>query len=93
VKAQRGTRGELDLAGIAAGALEHIDSAKLIEIATGKGTESVFELPRGEVQILSAYKRSNARALMPLLNLVPPAFALVQHHRRLFDEDARVPAH
>src|SRR5581483_7839965 len=93
VEAECRPRRELNLAGIAACALEHINSAELIEITARECTEAVLQLPRREIQILRAHQRPNARALMPLLDLVPPALALVQHHRGLFDKHARVLAY
>ena len=61
----------------------------MVELAAGEPAQAVVEFPRGDVDVFGADERANAGALVALLDLVPPALALVLHHRRLFEEDAR----
>ena len=50
--------------------------------------EAVVEVPGGEVDVFGADEVADAGALVALLDLVPPALALIFDHGGLFDEDA-----
>ena len=88
VEALRGAGMEVDLGEIAAVGVEDIDEAELVEFAAGEPVQQVVEVPRGEVDIVGPDEVADAGAVVALLDLVPPALALVLHHGRLFDEDA-----
>ena len=68
--------------------VEDIDGSELVEVRAGVGLELVVQGPGGEVDILGADEVADAGALVALLDLVPPALALVLDHGGLFDEDA-----
>ncbi len=50
--------------------------------------EAVVEVPGGEVDVFGADEIADAGAVVALLDLVPPALALVFDHGGLFEEDA-----
>ena len=56
----------------------------------GEVAEAVVEVPGGEVDVFGADEVADAGAVVALLDLVPPALALVLDHGGLFDEDAGV---
>ena len=88
MKALRRPRVEVDLGEIGSVGIQNINRAKLVEFASAEVTQAVVERPWRDVDILRADEVSDAGTLMALLDLVPPALALVLHHRGLFDEDA-----
>ena len=53
-----------------------------------KFVEAVVEVPGGEVDVAGADEVADAGAVVALLDLVPPALALVLDHAWFFDEDA-----
>jgi len=89
MKAHGWAGGEVDLGEIAAVGVEDIDRAKLVEFAAAELMQTVVEVPWRHVDVFRADEIADARALVALLDLVPPTFALVLDHRGLFDEDAR----
>ena len=88
VKALCGACGEVDFGEVAAVGVEDIDCAELVEFDAGELVEAVVEIPGGEVDVLGTDEVADAGALMALLDLVPPALALVFDHGGLFSEDA-----
>ncbi len=88
VEALRGAGGEVDFGEIAAVGVEDVDCAELVEFDAGEGAQAVVEIPGRDVDVLGADEGADAGALVPLLDLVPPALALVLDHGGLFDEDA-----
>ena len=88
VEALGGPGGEVDLGEIAAVGVENVDSAKLVEFEAGELAQAVVEVPGRDVDILRADERADAGAVVALLDLVPPALALVLDHGRLLDENA-----
>ena len=50
--------------------------------------EAVVEVPGGEVDVFGANEVADAGAVVALLDLVPPALALIFDHGGFFDEDA-----
>ena len=50
--------------------------------------QAVVEVPGREVDVFGADEVADAGAVVALLDLVPPALALVLDHGGLFDEDA-----
>jgi hypothetical protein len=73
--------------------VEDIDSAELIEFDTGVHADAVVEIPWGEIDVVGFDEGADAAAVVALLDLVPPAFALVFDHGGLFDVHARLGAH
>ncbi len=88
VEALRGAGGEVDFGEVAAVGVEDVDGAELIEFAAGGAAQAVFEVPGGEVDVFGADEDADAGAVVALLDLVPPALALVFDHGGFFDEDA-----
>src|SRR6202021_578346 len=68
--------------------VEDIDGAELVELEAGELVEAVVEVPGGEVDVLGGNQIADAGAVVALLDLVPPALALIFDHGGLFDEDA-----
>ena len=56
MEAHRRTRGELNFAGVAAIAFEHVDGAELVELAAAIGANAVLQVPWREVEILGAHQ-------------------------------------
>ncbi len=88
VEALGGASGEVDFGEIAAVGFEDVDCAELVELETGEAAEAVIEFPGREVDVFGADEIADSRAVVALLDLVPPAFALVFDHGRFFEEDA-----
>ena len=89
VEALGGAGGEVDFGEVAAVGVEDVDCAELVEFDAGEFVEAVVEVPGGEVDVLGADEVADAGAVVALLDLVPPALALIFDHGGLFDEDAR----
>src|SRR5512142_2472191 len=87
MKPLRGTRGKFNLRQLAAVRVENIHRAQLVQIAPGRASQAVLKIPRRKVDILRSDEGADSRAIVSLLDLVPPALALVLDHRRLFDKD------
>ena len=87
VEAQGGAGGEVDFGEVAAVGVEDVDCAELVELEAGEFVEAVVEVPGGEVDVSGADEVADAGAVVALLDLVPPALALVLDHGGLFDED------
>jgi hypothetical protein len=85
MKPQRGPRVQLDLAQRVV-FVQHVHHAQLIEVEAHVRIELRLQHLGPQIDIFGPYQRSHRRALMPLLDLVPPAIDLVAHHRRLFDK-------
>ena len=88
VEALGGAGGEVDFGEITAVGVEHIHEAELVEFAAAELAHTVVEVPGGEIDVFGADEIADAGALVALLDLVPPAFALIFDHAGLFDEDA-----
>ncbi len=88
VEALCGPGGEVDFGEVAAVGVEDVDCAELVELEAGELVETVVEVPGGEVDVFGADEVADAGAVVALLDLVPPALALVFDHSGLFDEDA-----
>ena len=88
VEALGGAGGEVDFGEVAAVGVEDVDGAELVELDAGEFVEAVVEVPGGEVDVFGADEVADAGAVVALLDLVPPALALIFDHGGLFDEDA-----
>ena len=85
VKAQRGSRVELDLAQRVV-FIKHIDGAELIEVEARVRCEQRLQNLRAQINVFGPDERADAAALVALLDLVPPAIDLVAHHGGLVDK-------
>jgi hypothetical protein len=83
-----GAGGEVDFGEVAAVGVENVDCAELVEFDAGELVETVVEVPGGEVDVFGADEVADAGALVALLDLVPPALALIFDHGGFFEEDA-----
>ncbi len=77
MKALGGAGGEFDFGEVAAVGVEDVDCAELIELDAGETVEALVEVPGGEVDVFGADEVADAGAVVALLDLVPPALALV----------------
>ena len=85
MKAQRGPRRQLDLAQRRV-LVQHVHRAQLIQIQAHVRLERGPQHFRPQINVFRPDQRADARPLMALLHLVPPAIDLVAHHRRLIDK-------
>ena len=88
VKAKRGPRVQLDFAERCV-FVEHVDGAKLIEIEADVRLELGLQNLRAQINVLGPDERADAGALVPLLDLVPPAIDLIAHHAQAHRQRAR----
>ncbi len=92
VESRGGAGVELDFGEGGVVGVEDVDGSELVEFGAGELAESVVELPGRDVDVLGADEIADAGAIVALLDLVPPALALIFDHGGLFDEDAGVGA-
>ena len=88
VEALGRARGEVDFREVATVRVENVYCAELVEVAAGEAAEAVFEVPGREVDVFGSDEVADAGAVVALLDLVPPALALIFDHGGLFEEDA-----
>ncbi len=88
VEAHGGARGKVDFGEVAAVGVKDVDGAELVEFEARELVEAVVEIPGREVDVFGADEVADAGAVVTLLDLVPPALALIFDHGGLFDEDA-----
>ena len=67
--------------------VEHVDGAELIEVEADVRFEQGLQNFGTKIDIFRADERTDAGALVTLLDLVPPAVDLVAHHRGFVDEE------
>ena len=87
MKPERGPRVQLDLAQRQI-LIQHIHNTQLVQIEPHVRVERHAQRLRPQIDIFGPDQRPDARPLMTLLDLVPPAVDLVAHHGRLFDEES-----
>jgi len=81
--------GEVDFGEVAAVGVEDVNCAELVELEAGVFVEAVAEVPGREIDVFWSDEIADAGAVVTLLDLVPPALALIFDHGGLFEEDAR----
>ncbi len=86
MEAQRGPRGQFDLAERRV-LVEHVHRAELIEIEAHVRVERRLQDFGAQIDVFGPDERADSGALVALLDLVPPAVDLVAHHGRLVDEE------
>ena len=89
VEAHRGACGEVDFGEVAAVCVEDIDCAELVELDTGVFVQTIVEIPGRKIDVFRPDEIADAGAVVPLLDFVPPALALILDHGGLFHEDPR----
>ena len=87
VKAQGGTGGESDLVHGVDVIVQNIHGAQLIHLQAGQRRDFGQQFVRRKIDVGRGDERTDAAALMPLLDFVPPAVRLVADHGRLFLKD------